>query len=129
MPARDRIHSSLSLGRSARDTRGIIVLGPLIVFLGVLIVMVVAGKLLYRDPRPPYVDHAGPELQYVVYPAEVYSADRVVMRLQPGDSVWAARLDNGTAAVFRSRTAKVALGVTSGLLVPGRVVPPRRTAR
>jgi hypothetical protein len=99
-----------------RDRRGIIVLGPLIIFVIVLIIMVVAGKIFYPAPRGTYRTEPVPELSYALAPAEVHSGDRVAMRLQPGDSVWIVRLDNGSAVVFRDGAGREVVGVTSGLL-------------
>ena len=93
-----------------------IVLGPLIAFVLLLIVMVVAGKIFYPTPRGTYRTTPVPELQQVVAPGEVYAGERVAMRLRPGDAVWVVRLDNGSAVVFRDRTGREAIGVTRVLL-------------
>jgi len=99
-----------------RDRSGMIVLGPLILFVLLLIIMVVAGKIFYPAPRGTYRTEPVPELSYALAPAEVRSGDRVALRLQPGDSVWVVRLDNGSAVVFRDRAGRQVIGVTSGLL-------------
>jgi len=99
-----------------RDRRGIIVLGPLIAFVVLLVVMVLAGKILYPEPRGTYVTRPAPELSYVVSPAEVYSGNRLAMTLRPGEPVWVVRLDNGSAVVFRDRTGREVVGITSAFL-------------
>ena len=103
-----------------KDRRGVIVLGPLIVFALLLVVMVVGGKIIYPEPRGTYRTPPAPELLYAVAPGEVYAADRVAMRLRPGDQVWVVRLDNGAAVVFRDRTAREVIGVTRALLGAAR---------
>lgn len=107
-----------SPGAPSLDERGIIVLGPLIVFLCLLVVMVVAGKLLYPPPRGVYLTPPRPELRYALSSAEVYARDSVVQRLRPGQGVWAVQLDNGTAVVFRDRSGRGVVGVTRVLLSP-----------
>jgi len=102
--------------RPLRDRSGMIVLGPLILFVLLLIIMVVAGKIFYPAPRGTYRTEPVPELSYALAPAEVRSGDRVALRLQPGDSVWVVRLDNGSAVVFHDRAGRQVIGVTSGLL-------------
>jgi hypothetical protein len=92
------------------------VLGPLIAFVVLLIVMVVAGKIFYPTPRGTYRTPPAPELQHVVAPGEVFAGERVAMRLSPGDPVWVVRLDNGAAVVFRDRTGREVIGVTRTLL-------------
>ena len=96
-----------------------IVLAPLIAFTLLLIVMVVAGKLLYPEPRGTYRTRPVPELGYVLAAGEVYQGDRVAMRLRPGERVWVVRLDNGAAVVFRDRTGGEVIGVTRALLGSG----------
>ncbi|MBW3630139.1 MAG: hypothetical protein KY464_12675 [Gemmatimonadetes bacterium] len=103
-----------------RDRRGIIVLGPLIAFVVLLVIMVVAGKILYPKPRGTYVTPPAPELNYVVSPTEVYSGERLARRLRPGDAVWVVRLDNGAAVVFRDQSGREVIGVTAGLLESSR---------
>ena len=105
-----------SIPNPLRDQRGIIVLGPLILFVLLLIVMVLAGKIFYPAPRGTYRTEPVPELSYALAPAEVHSGEAVALRLQPGDSVWIVRLDNGSAVVFRDRAGREVIGVTSGLL-------------
>lgn len=114
------------LARPLQNRQGIIVLGPLIAFVCLLIVMVVAGKLMYPPPRGLYISRPQPELHYAVMPAPVYSGERVVMYLQPGDSAWIVRLDNGSAVVFRDPAGGGSVGVTTGFLTPSR--PVRRRA-
>ena len=96
-----------------------IVLGPLIAFVILLIIMVVAGKIFYPAPRGTYRTEPAPQLSYVLQPGEVYAGDRVAMRLRPGDPVWVVRLDNGAAVVFRDRTGREVIGVTRALLGSG----------
>ena len=100
-----------------------IVLGPLILFVLLLAIMVLAGKIFYPAPRGTYRTEPVPELNYALAPAEVHSGERVALRLEPGDSVWIVRLDNGAAVVFRDRAGREVVGVTSALLHPER---PRR---
>jgi hypothetical protein len=96
------------------DRRGIIVLGPLVLFVILLAIMVLAGKIFYPAPRGTYRTDPVPELGYALAPAEVHAGGRVALRLQPGDSVWIVRMDNGSAVVFRDRGARELVGVTSG---------------
>ena len=103
-----------------------IVLGPLIVFVVVLIVMVVAGKVFYPTPRGTYRTAPAPELHYVVAPGEVYAGERLAMRLRPGDPVWVVRLDNGAAVVFRDRTGREVIGVTRTFLGAPAAAPAGR---
>lgn len=104
--------------RRLRDERGMIVLAPLILFVLLLIVMVVAGKLLYPAPRGIYRSEPEPRLEYARAAAPVYSAGREVARLEPGDSAWIVRLDNGSVAVFRDRSGESLMGVAEGLFEP-----------
>jgi hypothetical protein len=97
-----------------------IVLAPLIVFVCLLVVMVVAGKLIYGTPRGIYRTEATPRLEYALAPAPVYEAGRVVSRLESGDSAWIVRLDNGSVAVFRDPAGEQLVGVAEGLFEPAR---------
>ena len=103
-----------------------IVLAPLIAFTILLIVMVVAGKLIYGKPRGTYRTPPTPELSYVLSPGEVYDGDRLAMRLRPGEPVWVVRLDNGSAVVFRDRTGREVIGVTRALLGSGEKPAPAK---
>lgn len=103
-----------------RDRSGIIVLGPLVALVVLLVVMVVAGKVLYPAPRGTYVTPAAPELHYAASPADVYSGNRLALRVRPGDPVWIVRLDNGAAVVFRDGTGREVVGVTPALVGSAR---------
>ena len=97
-----------------------IVLAPLIVFTLLLIVMVVAGKLIYGTPRGIYRAQPEPRLEYALAGATVYQAGRAVSRLEPGDSAWIVRLDNGSVAVFGDSAGSRLVGVAEGLFEPAR---------
>ena len=109
-----------SFGTLPRDERGMIVLAPLIAFTLLLIIMVVAGKLLYPAPRGIYREEPRPRLEYALADAPVYAAGREVSRLSRGDSAWIVRLDNGSAAVFADPAGERLLGVAEGLFRPAR---------
>ena len=113
-----------SLRRRVRDRAGIIVLGPLILFVCLLVIMVVGGKLLYPAPRGLYLNVARPELHYAADSADVYSSGRLVRQLQRGDSVWVVRLENGSWVVFADRGGHEVVGIGVGLLEPRRPTSP-----
>lgn len=123
LPVADAARRFTRLG----DRSGIIVLGPLIAFVLLLVVLVVAGKIIYPAPRGTYVTRPAPELYYAAAPAEVFSGNRLALRVRPGDPVWIVRLDNGAAVVFRDRSGREVVGVTPALV--GSAVPPRRAPR
>ena len=113
--------------RRLRDRSGIIVLGPLIAFVVLLVIMVVAGKIFYPAPRGTYVTPPTPELHYALSPADVYSGNRLALRVRPGDPVWIVRLDNGAAVVFRDGTGSEVVGVTPALVGSARQATRRAT--
>ena len=95
-----------------------IVLAPLIVFTVLLIVMVVAGKLIYGTPRGIYRSEPKPKREYALVAAPVYQAGRVVSRIDAGDTAWIMRLDNGSVAVFQDSAGERLVGVAEGLFQP-----------
>jgi hypothetical protein len=101
-----------------RDRRGIIVLGPLIAFVCILVIMVVAGKLIYPTPRGIYAPPPRPRLHVAVSAADLFTGGREVRSLRAGERVWVERLDNGSAVVFRDASGREVLGITDALLVP-----------
>ena len=97
-----------------------IVLAPLVVFTALLVIMVVAGKLIYGTPRGVYRSEPRPRLEYTLALSPVYRAGRLVSRLEPGDSAWIVRLDNGSVAVFDDSAGARVVGVSDGLFEPLR---------
>ena len=92
-------------------------LGPLVLLVVILLVMVLGGKLLYRDPPASYIQPQRPELSRALSVVEVYDGERLVRRLHPGDPLWAVRLQNGEVAVFAAPDRPAPLGVARAALL------------
>lgn len=104
-----------------KNKSGMIVLVPLITITVLLIVLVVAGKVLYR-PAPRYLMPTHPTRYLAASTAELYSEGKPVRHIEFGDTVWVVRAGNGLPVVFADSTGKRALGVAEVLLT--RLVAP-----
>lgn len=97
------------------DTRGFIVLAPLIVLVVVVVALTLLGKVVrYQYPERYPARFEERELRFAVVPVELRDGGRVTARLAPADSAWVYRLENGEVVVFAGPRGDRVLGLTRG---------------
>lgn len=101
-----------------------VTLAPLIVLVGLLLVMVLAGKLI-NEPEPRHRSSARPALYVAGSVGAVYRNGQPIRPVETGDTMWVIRAGDGTPVIFADSTGANALGVTDILLWPVRGDPPR----
>jgi len=94
-----------------------IVLAPLIVITVMLLVMVIAGKLLY-PPAPRYVVPTLPSKHLAASRGVVDSGGGVERPIEIGDTLWVVRAGNGLPVLFTDSTGSDVIGVAQVLLSP-----------
>lgn len=96
--------------RVLSDRSGIVILGPLIVFVVIFSTMIVIGMIINRADRPPPDPPLPREAMYAAVPVEVRFGGRVTARKEPGELLWVRMRPQGDATVYESEESNVIIG-------------------
>jgi hypothetical protein len=93
-----------------KDQSGIVILGPLIVFVVIFSTMILIGMIINRADQPPADPPLPREIRYAAAPLEVRFGGRITARREPGEELWVRLDEEGEATVYESEESNVIIG-------------------